>query len=194
LAHTPAQDNGELVVILLMGVSGSGKTTVGQLLASQLGWQFADADDYHPAANVEKMQHGVPLTDTERTPWLEALRALIAGWIAGKTNAVLACSALKRTYRRGLQLAPEVQIVYLKGTPQLFQQRLRERVGHFMKEGMLEGQLATLEEPEDEGAVVVDAARSPAEIVAGIVADIGAEVGAEVGAKTVAEIRTAGGR
>ncbi len=153
-----------------MGVSGSGKTTVGQLLASQLGWQFADADDYHPAANIEKMQHGIPLTDTERAPWLEALRALMSRWIAEKTNVVLACSALKRAYRRSLQLAPEIRIVYLKGTPQLFQQRLRERVGHFMKEGMLESQLATLEEPEDEGVVVVDAARSPAEIVADIAA------------------------
>lgn len=157
------------MVILLMGVSGSGKTAVGQLLASQLGWQFADADDYHPAANIEKMQNGIPLTDSDRAPWLEALRARIALWIAEKKNAVLACSALKRAYRQGLSLAPEVQIVYLKATPQLLQERLRERVGHFMKEGMLESQLATLEEPEGEGAVVVDAARSPAEIVAKIV-------------------------
>jgi gluconokinase len=87
------------MVILLMGVSGSGKTTVGQLLASQLGWEFADGDDYHPAANIEKMRSGIPLTDAERAPWLEALHALIAGWISAQKNAILACSALKRTYR-----------------------------------------------------------------------------------------------
>ncbi len=160
------------MVILLMGVSGSGKTTIGQFLASQLGWQFADADDYHPAANIEKMQNGIPLTDSERAPWLEALRARIAGWIAEKKSVVLACSALKRAYRQSLLLAPEVQVVYLRATPQLLQERLRERVGHFMKEGMLESQLATLEEPESEGAVVVDVASSPAEIVAKIVAEI----------------------
>jgi len=86
------------MVILLMGVSGAGKTTVGQLLASQLGWEFADADDYHPPANVEKMRAGIPLTDADRAPWLEALRALITGWVAARKNAVLACSALKGAY------------------------------------------------------------------------------------------------
>jgi gluconokinase len=157
------------MVILLMGVSGSGKTTVGQLLASQLRWEFADGDDYHPAANIEKMRNGIPLTDADRAPWLEAVRALIAGWIAARENAVLACSALKRTYRESLRIAPEVRIVYLKGTPQMLQQRLHARVGHFMTERMLQSQLATLEEPENgEDAVVVDIARSPTEIVAEI--------------------------
>ena len=159
------------MVILLMGVSGSGKTSVGQLLASELGWEFADADDYHPAANVEKMRNGIPLTDADRGPWLETLRALIAGWIAAKRNAALACSALKRAYRESLRVAPEVQVVYLRGTPQLLRQRLRGRVGHFMTERMLESQLAALEEPED--AVVVDVDRSPAEIVAEILARLG---------------------
>jgi gluconokinase len=156
------------VVIVLMGVSGSGKTTVGKLLAAQLGWPFADGDDYHPAANIEKMRGGIPLTDAERSPWLAALHGLISAWVVGKKNAVLACSALKRKYRESLQIAPEVQIVYIKGTPQLLQRRLRERVGHYMKESMLESQLATLEEPEAEDVTVVDAARSPAEIVAEI--------------------------
>lgn len=151
------------MVILLMGVSGSGKTTVGQLLASQLGWEFADGDDYHPAANVEKMRNGIPLTDADRAPWLETLHALIAGWIAAGKNAVLACSALKATYRESLRITPEVQVVYLKGTPRLLQQRLRARVGHFMTERMLQSQLAALEEPED--AVTVDVARTPEEIV-----------------------------
>ena len=159
------------MVLLLMGVSGSGKTTVGRMLASELGWEFADGDDYHPAANVEKMRNGIPLTDADRAPWLETLRALIAGWIAARKNAVLACSALKGVYRESLQIGPEVQVVYLRGTPQLLRQRLRARVGHLMTERMLESQLAALEEPED--SVVVDVDWAPARIVAEILARLG---------------------
>jgi gluconokinase len=151
------------VVVLLMGVSGAGKTTIGQLLASELGWDFADGDDYHPADNVEKMRNGIPLTDAERAPWLETLRTLIAGWVAAGKNTVLACSALKQAYRERLQVSPQVQVVYLKGTPQVLWQRLHARRGHFMTERMLDSQLAALQAPED--AVAVDADRSPAQIV-----------------------------
>jgi len=154
------------MIIILMGVSGAGKTTVGQLLASQLGWEFADADDYHSAGNVEKMRTGIPLTDADRAPWLASLRSLIAGWIKAEKNAVLACSALKRIYREKLQLSPEVKFVYLKGSPSLLQQRLHSRLGHFMTEQMLASQLAALEEPEH--ALVVDVDASPPEVVAKI--------------------------
>ena len=150
------------MVIVMMGVAGSGKTTVGKLLAAQLGWNFADADDYHSATNVEKMRSRIPLTDADRAPWLDTLRSLIASWIAEKRNVVLACSALKREYRDRLLVAPDVRFVYLKGDRALLEQRMRARHGHFMAERMLASQLATLEEPKD--TVVVDVSRSPEEI------------------------------
>ncbi|MFY9790889.1 MAG: gluconokinase [Candidatus Sulfotelmatobacter sp.] len=152
-----------IMILLLMGVAGAGKTTVGKLLASQLGWEFADADDYHSVANVEKMRHGIPLTDADRDPWLQALRALISAWLTAHKNAVLACSALKQSYRDTLQVSSEVRIVYLRVSSQVLQQRLRERHGHFMTEAMLQSQLAALEEPT--GAVTIDADAIAAAIV-----------------------------
>jgi len=142
------------MVILLMGVSGSGKTTIGTRLAQELRWTFADGDDYHPAANIQKMKNGIPLTDEDRAPWLLALHNLIARWLSEGTEAVLACSALRKAYRCELQISSEVRPVYLKASPEVLRARLRERAGHYMKEGMLASQLATLEEPDD--AVVIE--------------------------------------
>lgn len=156
------------MIILMMGVSGAGKTTIGKLLASALGWEFADADDYHSATNIEKMRSGMPLTDADRAPWLESLHALIAGWIAEGKNAVLACSALKQAYRDFLRIGPEVCILYLRVTPEVLRRRLLARRGHFMTEVMLTSQLATLEEPKD--AVVIDADGDPEGVVAEILA------------------------
>ena len=146
-----------------MGVTGSGKTTVGSLLASQLGWEFADADAFHPATNVAKMSQGIVLTDADRAPWLKALHDAIVRWIAAGKSVVLGCSALKRAYREQLCVSPEVQLVYLKGSYELIASRLRERHGHFATESILADQFAVLEEPGD--GLVVDVGQSPGEIV-----------------------------
>jgi gluconokinase len=159
------------MIVIVMGVTGSGKTTVGRLLAEQLGWQFADADDFHPQSNVEKMRQGTPLTDDDRQPWLERLRAAIDSWIVEGRNAVLACSALKRSYRQELEAGPEVRFVYLKGSAELIAERVRARHGHFAGEQILAGQFADLEEPED--AVIVDIAATPQEIVVEIRGKLG---------------------
>jgi gluconokinase len=151
------------VIVIIMGTTGAGKTTIGTMLATQLHWQFADADTFHPPANIEKMSHGIPLTDADRAPWLEAMRKAILEWIAAGKNVVLACSALKRAYRDELRPSPEVKIVYLKGDYALFAERIRHRHGHFAGEQILAGQFADLEEPDD--AITVDAAKSPDEIV-----------------------------
>lgn len=151
------------MVVIIMGVVGSGKTTVGGLLAQQMGWHFADADDFHPTSNVEKIRAGIPLTDSDREPWLEELQQAITGWIAQGRNMVLACSALKRTYRAKLQAGSEVRFVHLKGTATLIAERLRARHGHFADEKILQSQLADLEEPKS--ALTVDVASTPAQIV-----------------------------
>jgi gluconokinase len=149
-----------------MGAAGSGKTTIGELLASQLSWKFVDGDSFHTAANIEKMSRGIPLTDMDRAPWLQALRGAMLQWEAQRQNVVLACSALKRSYRELLQISPNVKLVYLKGTYELLQERLRSRKGHYAGEQLLASQFADLEEPTD--AVTIDLARGPEEIVAEI--------------------------
>ena len=154
------------MIVIVMGVVGSGKTTIGQLLAQQLGWEFADADNFHPLSNVEKIRSGIPLNDGDREPWLEHLRQAIIDWIAAGRNVVLACSALKRSYRKKLEAGPEVHFVYLKGSAALIAERLRSRQGHFADEKILASQLADLEEPET--AFTVDIAATPAQIVAAI--------------------------
>ena len=159
------------MVVIIMGVTGAGKTTIGTMLAAQLNWQFADADTFHPPANIQKMSRGVPLNDTDRAPWLAAMRKAILEWIAAGKNVVLACSALKRAYRDELRPSREVKIVYLKGDYALFAERIRRRHGHFAGEGILAGQFADLEEPVD--AIMVDAAKSPEEIVAEIRKQLG---------------------
>ena len=149
--------------IVVMGVSGSGKTTVGRLVAKRLGWEFADADAFHTETNVEKMRRGIPLTDADRRPWLQALAELIGDRLSRGSSIVLACSALKREYRDLLGQDDErVSFVYLKGSRELILERLEARVGHYMNPDLLESQFLALEEPSD--AIVLDVARPPAEL------------------------------
>jgi gluconokinase len=153
------------MVVLLMGVAGSGKTTIGRQLAAELGWAFADADAFHPPANVAKMTAGVPLDDADRAPWLAAIRAYLDRQHAEGRHAVITCSALKERYRAILLGGPgEVKLVHLKGTAEVLRSRLRRREGHFMKPAMLDSQLAALEEPGD--ALVIDIAQPPEQIIA----------------------------
>ena len=154
------------MIVIVMGVTGAGKTTIGRLLAKELGWEFADADDFHSAANKEKMSRGIPLDDADREPWLDAIRAAMLQWSAANQNVVLACSALKSGYRERLEIGPEVKFVYLKGSYETIYQRLLSRHGHFATEKILSSQFEALEEPED--AIVVDVRKSPEEIVSEI--------------------------
>ena len=151
--------------VVVMGVSGSGKTTVGAALADALGLAFVDGDSLHPAANVAKMEAGIPLDDADRAPWLDAIGAVLA---AGPV--VIACSALKRAYRDRLRAAaPRLQLVFLDGSPALLAARMAARPGHFMPTTLLDSQLATLERPgADEHALTADIATPAAEIVASL--------------------------
>lgn len=161
------------MVVIVMGVSGSGKTAVGQALAAHLNWAFEDADDWHPASNIEKMRTGHALTDEDRAPWLRSLNAAIHKWIAECHNAVLACSALKKKYRDvlrgGIRDSESVRFVYLKGTYDEIDRRLRDRHAHFMPESLLKSQFETLEEPDASEAFLVDSTEPVATIVSTII-------------------------
>jgi len=161
------------MIVIVMGVVGAGKTTVGRMLADQLHWEVADADDFHPPSNVEKIRDGIPLTDADRKPWLDLLHQAITQWIATGKSVVLACSALKASYRSKLKVSQEVRFVFLKGSAALIAERLHERHGHFAGESILASQLADLEEPED--ALTVNISSSPHQIVEEIRKGLGLE-------------------
>ena len=154
------------MIILIMGVTGAGKTTVGRALAQSLHWSFADADDYHSPANIAKMRAGIALTDEDRAPWLLSLKNAILGWLAATESVVLACSALKASYRDILVVSAEVKLVYLQIGTELAAARLAARRGHYMNPSLLHSQFETLEEPHD--ALTVDASQSMEHIVASI--------------------------
>jgi gluconokinase len=160
------------MIILVIGVSGSGKTTVGRMLAESLKWDFSDADPFHPRANIEKMSQGIPLNDEDRKPWLEAMQRAIEQWLQDDKNMVLACSALKAAYRQMLLRDKErMRLVYLKGSFEQIQKRLQERRHHYMKAELLQSQFDSLEEPEE--GITVDISESPEVIVQKIKTSLG---------------------
>jgi gluconokinase len=154
-----------------MGVTGAGKTTIGVLLAQRLGWEFVDADSFHSPANVEKIRQGIALDDADRAPWLSAIRKAMEGWVAAEKSMVLACSALKQSYRDELFIAGQTKFVYLKGSYELIARRLRQRHGHFASETILASQFAALEEPDN--AITVEIDHTGEEIVADIIRQLG---------------------
>ncbi|MFZ0038767.1 MAG: gluconokinase [Candidatus Acidiferrales bacterium] len=151
------------MIVLIMGVTGSGKTTVGKLLAQRIGWIFLDADDFHSSANREKMHRGIPLSDADRAPWLDAIHDEMLRRNYDGENIVLACSALKQEYRDTLDAGLNVKIVYLRGSVAQLHRNLATRKDHFAGEDLVPSQLATLEEPT--GAILEDISRTPDEIV-----------------------------
>lgn len=154
------------MIVIVFGVSGAGKTTVGELLARELGWRFLEADDFHPPENIEKMRSGRPLNDEDRWPWLDSLREQIERSLAAGENAVLACSALKRAYRDRLRVNEKVKFVFLQGDYELIEKQLRSRHGHFMNPGLLQSQFDDLEEPlRDEDVLTVELGQAPRQLV-----------------------------
>jgi carbohydrate kinase (thermoresistant glucokinase family) len=167
-------------ILIIMGVSGAGKTTIARLLAKQLGWPFRDADEFHPRANVEKMKSGIPLDDEDRKPWLVAIAAFIDAERSCGAHAIVTCSALKRAYRDVIAgERPDVRLVFLKGDKELIQSRLAKRHGHFMPPALLQSQFDALEEPgSDENPITVSIDAAPGEIAEEIMARLGLEAGA----------------
>jgi gluconokinase len=152
------------MVILVMGTTGAGKSTVGKLLAARLDWAFLDADDFHPPANIEKMKHGIPLTDADRLPWLANIHAELVRLSTAKQNVVLACSALKQSYRDQLSASLDFRVVYLRGSYDEMRRHIESRHGHFAGEAILAGQFADLEQPKD--ALVLEVWQPPRDLVA----------------------------
>jgi gluconokinase len=175
------------MVIVVMGVSGSGKTVVGEALAERLAWTFEDADNWHLASNIEKMRSGAALTDEDRKPWIRSLSNAIRDWVAEKRDVILACSALREwqrnAFRGGIPNQESVRFVYLKGTYEEIDRRLKARLGHFMPESLLKSQFAALEEPGASEALVVDIHHPVATIVNSIV------TGLHLGSSTKSESR-----
>jgi carbohydrate kinase (thermoresistant glucokinase family) len=165
-----------IAAIVVMGVSGAGKSTVGRLIAARLDCPFRDADSFHPAANIAKMSRGEPLTDEDRWPWLQAIAAWIAEHRAAGTTCIVTCSALKRTYRDIVtdRQSADVRLIYLKGDFELIEARLKARTGHFMPPGLLRSQFAALEEPGvDEHAIAVPIDALPEEVAARMMEKLG---------------------
>ncbi len=170
MIHTSPKRGMRPKILVLMGVSGVGKTTTGQRLAKKLGWVFRDADEFHPPENIEKMRAGVPLTDQDRWPWLDAIGDWLDQRLRDGGRAVVTCSALRRAYReRLLHSRPDARLVFLKGSKALIAGRIGRRNGHFMPPALLDSQFCTLEEPRrDERAIVVDVSQTPSRVVAHI--------------------------
>jgi gluconokinase len=158
------------MVVLLMGTTGAGKTTVGKILAARLRWAFLDADDFHSPGNIDKMHHGIPLTDADRLPWLEKIHTELQRQTQSGKNIVLACSALKQCYRDLLSRELDTRIVYLRGTYDVMRQRIEFRHGHFAGQDILAGQFADLEEPPD--ALALDVSRSPQQLAAEVISSL----------------------
>lgn len=157
------------MIVVITGVSGSGKSTVGRRLAERLGCRFYDADDFHSQSNIDKMTRGEALNDDDRAPWLQSMRKAVKHWCDLEESAVLACSALKHSYRQTLIGGIDnARLVYLKASETTISMRMTQRQGHFMKAGMLGGQFAVLEEPNDSEAIIVDASKPIDEIVSNL--------------------------
>ena len=160
------------MIVIVMGVTGAGKTTIGRALATALGWEFHDGDELHSEASKLKMHRGIALDDVDRAPWLSAIRKLILAMLSEDRDGVIACSALKQAYRDEIVVDPNlVKVVYLKGSKEVIAERLRNRGGHFMNPDLLQSQFDTLEEPGD--AIVVDVSMAPEAIVNAIRARLG---------------------